>query len=96
MSDEDELRTLRFVCNVIVSGSGESLGLFRCDEETSLGYIRHCVKQNLEDMKEGERRKVSSFHLLRDDRICLNDYLKMHEVSKSMESLDCVLTVVII
>ena len=98
VSDEDERLILRFHCRVIMMGSGRLLGLFKCDEHTSLGYIRNCVKQRLEDVKkEGElQQKVDSFQLLQNESICGHDYLKVHEVFEDMPApVDYVLTVVL-
>ena len=96
VSDEDDMPTMPFDCNVIMS-SGESLKSFRCDEHTSTGYIRNSVLKILTDKhNEGNLQEFDSFRLLRGERICDNDYTKVYELFPNLESESCVLTVVIL
>ena len=96
VSDEDDMLTMPFDCNVIMS-SGESLKSFSCDELTSIGYIRNCVLKILTvKHNEGNLQEFDSFQLLRGEWICENDYTKVYELFANLESGYCVLTVVIL
>ena len=94
VSGEDD--KLSFDCNVIMS-SGRSLKSFKCDELTSIGYIRNNVLQILRQMENaGELQEFDSFQLLRGEQICVSDYTRVYEVFANLENEECVLTVVIL
>jgi hypothetical protein len=96
VSDEDDMPTMLFDCNVIMS-SGESLKSFECNEETSLGWIRNRVLKILTDKQIQENfPQFDSFRLLRGERICNNNYTKVYELFPNLEPESCVLTVVIL
>ena len=96
VSDEENLLNYHFDCNVIMN-SGESLRSFRCDELTSIGYIRKSVLQFLTvKHNAGELQEFDSFRLLRGERICRNDYTKVYELFPNFESEYCFLTVVLL
>ena len=97
VSDEDDMPTMPFDCNVIMS-SGESLKSFECDEHTSTGYIRNSVLKILTDKhNEGNLQEFASFRLLRGERICHNDFTKVYQLFPGVGTLtSCVLTVVIL
>ena len=111
VSDHDDMLIMRFDCNVIMS-SGESLRSFRCDELTSIGYIRNSVLQILLARKERQLQilpsmprlllpkkralELASFRLLRGKQICRNDYTKVYELFPNMTSESCLLTVVLL
>ena len=96
VSDEDDMPTMLFDCNVIMS-SGESLKSFSCDELTSTGYIRNSVLKILTDKHNEENlQQFDSFRLLRGERICDNNYTKVYQLFPNLEKESCVLTVVIL
>ena len=93
--DEDEL-VMAFDCKVIMN-SGEPLGSFRCDQYTSIGYVRSGVRQIVTDMRnDGLLPEFESFRLLRGEQICFNDYIKIFQMFTNFKSEDCVLTVVML
>ena len=90
--DEDEL-VMAFDCKVIMT-SGENFGSFRCDQHTTMGYVRNCVMQIVTKMRnKGLLREFESFRLLRGEQICKNDYNKIFEM---FTNEDCVLTLVML
>ena len=93
--EEDEL-IMPFDCNVIMS-SGRFLKSFKCNELTSIGYIRNNVLQILRQMQnKGELQEFDSFQLLRGEQICVSDYTRVYEVFANLENEECVLTVVVL
>jgi hypothetical protein len=109
MSDCDNMPAIRFDCKVMYMTSGEALSSFECDEHTSIGWIRNKVLKILTDkQKEGTLQQFDSFRLLQGERICTNNYNKVHKLFPSafqwvdadhgtiVEPESCVLTVVIL
>ena len=84
---------LNFVCKVSMS-SGRSLGSFKCDEMTSVGYIRRMVTDTLVDLHSKGELSFVSFELLRGAGILRNDYSKLYE-QRDADKEDCLLTVVL-
>jgi len=100
---------IRFDCKVMYMTSGEALSSFECDEHTSIGWIRNNVLKILTDKQnEGTLQQFDSFRLLQGERICTNNYNKVHKLFPSafqwvdadhgiiVEPESCVLTVVIL
>ena len=87
VSDEEEFLSLTFNCNVLMI-SGNYLGPFKCDELTSVGHIRHKLREVL----EGEL-DWGGFELVRNTHILKNDYTKIYEL-RDVDTVDCLLTVV--
>ena len=91
--DEDEL-VMSFDCKVIMN-SGEELGCFKCDQLTSMGYVRSRVRQIVTEMRnKGRLPEFDSFRLLRGEKICSNDFIKIFTMFPNFT--DCVLTVVML
>ena len=88
VSDEEEfLVNMPFNCNVLMI-SGKCLGSFKCDELTSVGHIRHKLREVLEDELDW-----AGFELVRNTHILKNDYTKVYEL-REVDTVDCLLMVV--
>ena len=95
VSGEEEFLDMPFVCTVIMSCSGEVFHSFDCNQRTSLGSIRADVRKKFEERRnEGSLLELDSIQLLRGERTCSNDDIKIHEMFTNLED-DCVLAVVV-
>ena len=74
--------------------SGKCLGPFKCDEITSVGWIRNELIKAFEDIGL-ERLEWEGFALMRNEHILNSVTAKVFEL-REMDKNDCLLTVVFI
>ena len=93
VTDEEEFLLLKFECKVVMP-SGKCLGPFKCDEITSVGWIRNELIKAFEDIGL-ERLEWEGFALMRNEHILNSVTAKVFEL-REMDKNDCLLTVVFI
>ena len=93
VTDGEEFLSLKFECKVVMP-SGKCLGPFKCDEITSVGWIRNELIKAFEDIGL-ERLEWEGFALMRNEHILNSVTAKVFEL-REMDKNDCLLTVVFI
>ena len=92
VSGDDEFLTLKFNCSVMMT-SGNCLGTFKCDEQTSIGWIRRQLIKLFEDMRIKGESDWDEFALLRNEHKLNSDNAKVYE-QREVDKQDCILTIV--
>ena len=94
VSEEEEFVNMHFEC-IVVWPSGTTLGQFKCDETTTVGWIRSQVRKVLEEVRRPNTyvRTTQGFALVRGENILRNDSNRIYEQREPGE-VDCILSII--
>ena len=92
VSGDEEFLTLKFNCSVVMT-SGNCLGTFKCNEQTSVGWIRRQLINLFEDMRSKGESDWEDFALLRNEHKLNSDNAKVYE-QREVDKQECLLTIV--
>jgi hypothetical protein len=94
-TEEEDHLSKHFQCTV-ARPSGTTLCKFKCDETTTVGWIREQVRKVMEEVRRPNTyvRTTEGFELIRyDSNILRDDSNRIHE-QREPEEVDCMLTII--